>query len=162
MFEDPQLELQQLSQNITIERIMSMSVEEYKELFISVGKDWTWAERLVIPEEELENIISDSNMEIYLMNVDGELAGFVELDRRNDNDIEISYLGLMPDFIGKGLGKYILHWAIQKAWSYMPSRLWLHTCELDSPNAMALYQKVGFKIYKVCPEDQYLPEIYND
>jgi GNAT superfamily N-acetyltransferase len=54
----------------------------------------------------------------------------------------------MQEFIGQGLGKYFLQWAIDKAWSYQPTRLWLHTDTLDHPAALPNYQKAGFVVYK--------------
>src|SRR5262245_65864423 len=49
----------------------------------------------------------------------------------------------MPEFIGQGLGKYFLRWAIDKAWSYGPRRFWLHTDTKDHPGALPNYLKAG-------------------
>jgi hypothetical protein len=46
------------------------------------------------------------------------------------------------------LGKYFLQWTIDKAWSYGPTRFWLHTCMKDHPAALPNYLKAGFAIYK--------------
>ena len=54
----------------------------------------------------------------------------------------------MPDFIGQGLGKWFLQWTIDKAWSYSPQRIWLHTCTLDHPAALPMYKKAGFEVFK--------------
>lgn len=148
MLEDPHLGLPKIDKDIEIKKNIP-SVDEYRKLFTEVGKKWLWSSRLVMSEKELKNIITDPKVEIFLFKVNKTLAGFTELDRRFTNDIELAFLGLIPDFIGKGLGKYLLYWAIQKAWSYNPARLWLHTCTNDHPNALELYKKVGFKIFKV-------------
>ncbi|MCD4679158.1 MAG: GNAT family N-acetyltransferase [Bacteroidales bacterium] len=155
MFEDPKLGLPSNDNNISIEKHVP-TVDDYRKLFIAVGKNWLWSSRLVMTKEELEKIITDNNVEIYLLKIDGTTAGFIELDRSFENDIELAFLGLIPDFIGKGFGKYCLHWAIQKSWFYNPKRLWLHTCKLDHPNAMELYKKVGFKVYKVSMIEEYI------
>jgi len=146
MFEDPELGLPSTDQSIDIDKHFP-TVDEYREMFAIVGKEWLWSSRLVISKEELRSIISDPKVEIYILKIDGTLAGFIELDRRFEDDIELAFLGLIPDFIGKGLGKYCLYWAIGKSWSYKPKRLWLHTCKLDHPNALELYKKSGFKVY---------------
>jgi GNAT superfamily N-acetyltransferase len=65
--------------------------------------------------------------------VHDEVAGFFELERHADGSVEISYFGLMPSFIGRGLGKAMLSAAATEAWSLNASRVWLHTCTLDSP-----------------------------
>ena len=86
--------------------------------------------------------------EVYVLHVDGTPAGFAELDRRDTKDIELVQFGLMPGFIGQGLGRYLLQWTIDKAWSFGPRRFWLHTCTLDHKFAMQNYQSGGFVIYR--------------
>ena len=75
-------------------------------------------------------------------------AGFAELDRRVAGEVELVQFGLLPEFIGQGLGKFFLQWAIDKSWGYGPRRLWLHTCSLDHPAALPNYLKAGFQICK--------------
>jgi len=45
------------------------------------------------------------------------------LDRRIEGEIELVQFGLVPEFIGQGLGRYFVQWTIDKAWSYSPKRL---------------------------------------
>jgi hypothetical protein len=62
--------------------------------------------------------------------------------------VEIAYFGLMPSGIGQGLGRALLTRAVDAAWSLkpQPSRVWLHTCTLDHPAALANYLARGFKV----------------
>ena len=76
------------------------------------------------------------------------LAHLAELDRRQEEEIELAYFGLLPDFIGKGLGSYLLDWAVETAWAHNPIRLWVHTCDFDHPGAFAVYQRAGFAPYE--------------
>jgi ribosomal protein S18 acetylase RimI-like enzyme len=83
----------------------------------------------------------------------GVPAGFIELDSRptdnsHDKEVEIAYFGLMPEFIGRGLGRYLLAWGIGKAFESDLGRLWVHTCNFDHPEALALYQRAGFEAYR--------------
>jgi GNAT superfamily N-acetyltransferase len=78
--------------------------------------------------------------EVHVLHVDGTPAGFAELDRRIEGEIELVQFGLMPEFIGQSLGRYFLQWTIDKAWSYGPRRFWLHTCTKDHPAALPNYQ----------------------
>jgi GNAT superfamily N-acetyltransferase len=57
---------------------------------------------------------------------------------------------LLPKFIGRGFGGALLTSAIEKAWQMSPSitRVWVHTCTLDHPRALANYQARGMVIYK--------------
>jgi GNAT superfamily N-acetyltransferase len=62
-------------------------------------------------------------------------------------EAELAYFGLMQDFLGRGLGSFLLATAIDIAWSKPIERLWVHTNTLDHPRALPLYQKMGFVPY---------------
>jgi GNAT superfamily N-acetyltransferase len=120
----------------------------YRFLYDAVGRDYDWSSRKKLSDVELSAIIHDPRDEIHVLLVDGVPAGFVELDCRVEGEIEIAQFGLMPEFIGQGLGKYFLQWTIDRAWSYSPRRLWLHTCTQDHPAALPNYLQAGFALYK--------------
>jgi GNAT superfamily N-acetyltransferase len=124
------------------------TVSFYRFLYNGVGGPWSWYERRVIDDAALIEAIHDERVEIYVLYSRGVPAGYVELDRRTGNDVEIAYFGLMPEFIGRGLGRYFLQWALDAAWSYDPDRVWLHTCTLDHPSALGTYQRNGLAPYK--------------
>jgi GNAT superfamily N-acetyltransferase len=121
----------------------------YRFLYDAVGRDWQWLSRKKLSDAELARIIHDPLDEVHVLSVEGVPAGFAELDRRSPGEIELVQFGLMPEFIGQGLGKYFLQWTIDRAWDYHANRLWLHTCTHDHPNALPNYQKAGFVIYRV-------------
>jgi GNAT superfamily N-acetyltransferase len=114
----------------------------------AVGEQWSWTSRKKLSDSEIAAIIHDPMVEIHVMYCDGVPAGFAELDRRREGEVELVQFGLLPDFIGKGLGKYFLSWTLDKIWSYQPKRVWLHTCTLDHPAALPNYLKAGFVVYK--------------
>jgi GNAT superfamily N-acetyltransferase len=120
----------------------------YRFLLESVGEKWNWEGREKLSDAALCAIIHDPRDEIHVLFVDGVPAGFVELDRRIEGEIEIVFFGLVPEFIGQGLGKLFLQWVIDRAWSYGPQRLWLHTDTEDHPAALPLYLRMGFAVYK--------------
>ena len=124
------------------------SVAYYRFLYNSVGDAFQWFSRKKLSDDALAQIIGDPCDEVHVLHVDGVPAGFAELDRRIENEIELVQFGLMGPYIGQGLGKYFLQWTIDRAWSYRPKRLWLHTCSLDHPNALPNYVKAGFVIYR--------------
>jgi GNAT superfamily N-acetyltransferase len=125
------------------------TISYYRYLYDAVGTPWQWRSRKKLSDAELAAIIHDPLDEVHVLHVDGVPAGFAELDRCQPGEIELVQFGLTPEFIGQGLGKYFLHWTIERAWSYQPRRFWLHTCTLDHPRALANYQKAGFAIYHV-------------
>ena len=120
--------------------------KEYKDLFTAVGKEWGWSGRLILKEEELKAVIQAKSNEIYRLYCGGEVAGFAELDRSVEGQVEIAYFGLVPEFIGRGLGKFFLDWAVRKAWEGETERVWLHTCQYDHPGALSVYLKAGFRV----------------
>jgi GNAT superfamily N-acetyltransferase len=124
------------------------TVAYYRFLYHTVGKDYHWYSRGQLSDHELATILENPLNEVHVLHVEGTPAGFAELDRRNQDDIELVQFGLMPGFLGQGLGRYFLQWTIDKAWSYQPRRFWLHTCTLDHPAALPNYQKAGFTVYK--------------
>ena len=124
------------------------TVSFYRYLYDTVGEPWNWTDRRVIGGDQLGAIISDPKVEIYVLYASGVPAGFAELDRRVEGEVELAYFGLLPDFTGRGLGRYFLDWAIHAAWESEPRRVWLHTCDLDDPRALPLYQRAGFTAYR--------------
>jgi GNAT superfamily N-acetyltransferase len=124
------------------------AVAYYRFLYDTVGRGYDWTSRNKLSDADLAAILHDPWVEVHVLMADGVPAGFAELDRRIEGEIELVQFGLMPEFIGQGLGKYFLRWIIDKAWSYQPRRFWLHTCTQDHPAALPNYLKAGFAIYK--------------
>jgi len=130
----------------------------YKFLYQSVGEEWAWRDRLVMSNSELRKILSSNDTQVHVLYVSGSPAGYVELYRHDDGSVEIMYFGLRRDYMGRGLGKHLLSHGIDRAWKMDATRVWLHTCNLDGPHALANYQKRGFKVFKV--EEEPMPELY--
>ena len=130
----------------------------YKFLYQSVGEEWAWRDRLQMTNSELREILSSKDTQVHVLFVSGSPAGYVELFRHSDGSVEIAYFGLRRDYMGRGLGKHLLSYGVVRAWEMDTERVWLHTCNLDDPHALANYQKRGFRIYKVVEEP--LPELY--
>lgn len=135
-------------EGLTVIHARHPTVAYYRFLYNSVGKDWQWTSRGKFSDADLARIIQDPHEEVHVLFVDGVPAGFADLDRRVPGEIEIVQFGLVPEFIGQGLGKYFLHWVIDRAFRYHPNRLWLHTCTNDHPAALPNYLKAGFVVYK--------------
>jgi GNAT superfamily N-acetyltransferase len=124
------------------------TIAYYRFLYDAVGRPWQWLSRRKLSDEQLAPVIHDPRDEVHVLHVEGAPAGFAELDRRQEGEIELVQFGLITEFIGQGLGKFFLQWTIDRAWSYQPKRFWLHTCDLDHPAAIPNYKKAGFEVYK--------------
>jgi GNAT superfamily N-acetyltransferase len=132
---------------ISIIRARRPTVSFYRYLYDTVGGPWMWYERKRMDDAALAAVVQDPRVAVYVLYVDGVPAGFVELDRREPAEVELAYFGLMPEFIGRGLGQYLLDWAVANAWESKPDRVWVHTCNYDHPGALATYQRAGFEVY---------------
>tara|TARA_R110000868_G_scaffold96110_22_gene264429 strand:+ start:1754 stop:2266 length:513 start_codon:yes stop_codon:yes gene_type:complete len=122
-------------------------VHFYRYLYDTIGRDYTWVSRRKLSDEALASIIHHDDVEIYVLWLNGAPAGFTEIDYRMMPDADLCFLGVMPDFIGQGIGRFLLCEAIRLAWSRGPERLTVQTCTLDHPNALRLYQRHGFSAY---------------
>jgi GNAT superfamily N-acetyltransferase len=145
---EPQAYSQAPRAGVIVLHARTPTISYYRYLYDTVGERWLWWERRKMSDRELASIVQDPRVEVHVLFFEGVPAGYAELDRRRGNDIEVAYFGLIPDFIGKGLGRAFLCWAVTKAWSHGPDRVWVHTCDLDHPSALPLYKKVGFVPFK--------------
>ena len=132
----------------TLTRIEKPTVAFYRFLYNSVGAPWTWVERRLLDDATLSAAITAPGVEIHVLHTDGGPAGYGELDHGlRKGEVNLAYFGLMPDVIGKGLGRYFLDAMIDLAWSGGPERVWVHTCDLDHPRALDIYRRAGFTVY---------------
>jgi GNAT superfamily N-acetyltransferase len=134
--------------DLLVMRAEQPSVSYYRYLYDHVGSPWLWYERRLLGDDALATIVRDPAVEVHVLYVAGVPAGYAELDRRVAGEAELAYFGLLPDFIGQGLGAHLLGWAIRRGWRGGPRRLWVHTCSLDHPRALDTYLASGFKEYR--------------
>ncbi len=154
MWQPPQREFFPPREGILILQARQPTIAYYRFLFDTVGGPWHWTSRKKLTDDALRAIIHDPRDEIYVLHVEGVPAGFVELDRRVEGEIEITFFGLMAEFIGQGLGRFFLDWAVAQAWKYQPRRLWVHTCTRDHPGALPNYLRAGFAVFREEVKDE--------
>ena len=120
-----------------------------KFFYKQVGKKHRWIDRLSWSDVKWINYISNKNLETYIISESDELVGFFELLYNPElKETEISYFGLLEEYIGKGIGGYALSVAIKKSFEKNIKRVWLHTCTLDHPNALKNYIARGMTVFK--------------
>jgi GNAT superfamily N-acetyltransferase len=128
-----------------VERIEECPPSFFRYLYAEVGRAWHWVDRLGWSDDRVRRHLADPAVSLWLLSWRGAPAGYFELKRGADGDCEIAYFGLLPDFTGRGWGKYLLTCAVQAAWGTGASRVWLHTCTLDHPAALPNYLRRGFR-----------------
>jgi GNAT superfamily N-acetyltransferase len=133
--------------DVVVMRSERPTVSFYRYLYEQVGTRWMWYERRLISDDRLAAVVQDPDVHVHVLYVGGSPAGYAELDCRAAGEVELAYFGLLPDFIGYGLGSYFLSWAVHRAWDQGRRRLWVHTCTLDHPRALATYRHIGFSEY---------------
>ncbi len=111
--------------DIRVERAVRCTVSFYRYLYREVGDSYHWHDRNKWGDDVVP-------------------AGYFELSRGDDSSVEIVHFGLLPEFIGHGLGKHLLTVAVEEAWRDGANRVWLHTCTLDNRAALPNYIKRGF------------------
>lgn len=116
----------------------------YRFLYTAVGASWLWSERLTLDDAVLAAAIHDPKVMIYVLYRQGVPAGFAELDLRADDRAELVRFGLLPEFHGRSLGRYLLRWVLDTVWDLEPGKICTTVSSLDSPAALALCQRLGF------------------
>ncbi len=119
-------------------------------LYTAVGGDWYWLDRLPWTYASWLAWVAREEVETWIAWKSGTPAGYFELEAQPGGNVEIGHLGLLPRFAGAGLGGYLLTQAVHRAWRIRPgvSRVWVHTCTLDHPGAVANYLARGFAVFR--------------
>ena len=124
-----------------------------RDLYLRVGQQWDWIDKRPCTDDEWKEYAAAAELYTFAGYYDDVLAGYYELRQDKEGGVEIAYFGLLPEFIGRGLGGALLTSAIEEAWSrrdgIVTSRVWVHTCNRDHPQALANYQARGMIVYKV-------------
>jgi GNAT superfamily N-acetyltransferase len=143
---------------LRIEQAKIPSPEFSRFLYSSVGANYYWIDRLSWNYERWQMYLNRQEVETWVAYIWGMPAGYIELESQSENNVEVAYFGVLPQFIGQRLGGHLLSIGVQRAWEIGAKRIWVHTCSLDSPHALANYQARGFQIYQQEVHNQELPE----
>ncbi len=136
-----------------VERVLApldpCSVADWRTLYARIGADWHWHDRDAWPDSEIAARLCSPHVSVYQVaaratDTPEQAGGFLELERSPDGAVEIVYLGLHSDSIGLGLGGWLVESAVRRAYALGATRVWLHTCTLDSPAALPNYLARGF------------------
>ncbi len=145
-----------LPAGVRSEPVAPCSVAFSRMLYDAVGRDYHWVDRHAWSDEYLAAFLARPSHTVWTLHVDDTLAGYFELQSCPDGSTQIQYLGLLPAFHGRGLGRHLLAEAVRRAFAQAPTRVWLHTCTLDHPAALPNYLKRGFRPFK---EERYFQEL---
>lgn len=120
-----------------------------RRFYCMVGSSWNWTERLVWSDDDWHDYVHRDALSTWVARIGGQSAGYFELESQADGNVEIAYFGLLPEFIGRGLGGPLLSAAVERAWDRPDTRrVWVHTCTDDHQHALDNYRKRGFEVFK--------------
>ena len=138
-----------LNDRYSVKLLEPINFELNKFFYKNIGKNHHWVDRLIWTEKQWIEYVSDQKVKTYILKNNDELAGYFELIYHKDNnEIEIAYLGLLEEYHNQKLGSYLLSSAIKSSFINKPKRVWVHTCSLDHKNALSNYLARGMKIFK--------------
>jgi ribosomal protein S18 acetylase RimI-like enzyme len=131
------------------------SAEFSRFLYTAVGADCSWTDRLGWTYARWQEHLARPGTETWVAYEHGTPAGYIELDAQDEGRAEIGYFGLLPAFRGRGIGGHLLSYGTARAWDLAgrwplrapTKRVWVHTCSLDGPHALANYRRRGFRIF---------------
>ena len=135
--------------DIVMTPLPSDDVETYRCCYQTVGAAYHWRDRWDWTDDQVRAHLADPRISVTVARRLDALAGYYELRRVTEDDsVEVAYFGIVPAEFGRGFGKHLLSCAVRDAWALRPSRVWVHTCTLDHPNALPNYVARGFVPYK--------------
>jgi GNAT superfamily N-acetyltransferase len=130
----------------TLERVDSCPPALWRFLYIEVGRRYRWIDRLDWTDAEIAAYLADPAVSLWILTIEDQPAGYFELRHDAEGGVEIAYLGVIRAFHGRGLGGHLLTTATREAWALKPTRVWLHTSDLDDSAALPNYLSRGFVI----------------
>lgn len=138
-----------LISGLLVEEVDPPDPEINRQYYRLVGSAWCWTDRLSWSQNDWRNYVDRDVLKTFVGILDGVEVGYFELEVQDSGNVEIVYFGLLPYYIGKGLGGSFLSAAVEHAWELPGSkRVWLHTCTQDHKHALGNYKARGFKIFK--------------
>ncbi|HEY5441489.1 MAG TPA: GNAT family N-acetyltransferase [Gemmatimonadaceae bacterium] len=144
---------------VTVARVPHPMPELNRFFYAAVGADYHWTDRLSWSLPKWREYLAQPDVDTYVLAVDGIPAGYFELKRHKNSDVEIKYFGLIGSYIGKGLGAHMLTAAAETAWAAGAKRVILDTCSLDHPKAFEHYVARGFKLYRTDVVKKEIPNL---
>jgi RimJ/RimL family protein N-acetyltransferase len=131
---------------LAIRRAELPSPELARFLYTAVGGPWYWIDRLDWDWERWHAHLTQPGVELWIAYLRGTPAGYAELEH-GPHETLLAYFGLLPEFIGRGLGPRVLHAVLTRAWEPGPARVKVDTGSFDGPAALRTYERAGFRVY---------------
>lgn len=139
---------------LELEPVRASRPELVRSTYLRIGEPHQWISRVEWTPERWREHLERADVLCLLARVEAEPAGLVELELQRAGEVEITVFGLLPEFVGRGLGGELLTAAARSAWEARAPghprtrRVWLHTSSLDHPHALRNYERRGFRVFR--------------
>ncbi len=114
MLERPPLE-DVSSSELSLRQVQNPGLDWYRALYRRIGAPWLWFSRLEMTDEQLAAVLHRSSTELFVCEREGSEIGIAELDRSQPPNVEITSFALLPEEIGKGLGRSLMTQLLDQA-----------------------------------------------
>ncbi len=133
-----------------VERVTPADPRLNQQFYRDVGGPWQWTDRLSWSEDDWHRYVARDELQTWIGYQSDTAVGYFELESQSGGDVEIAYFGLLPTYIGQGLGGPFLSAAVNHAWATPGTRrVWVHTCADDHEHALENYRRRGFQVFKI-------------
>ncbi|MGX9355149.1 GNAT family N-acetyltransferase [Roseobacteraceae bacterium S113] len=134
----------QMPEGVALSAQSAPRADWYRDLFLRIGAPWLWWSRLEWSDARLAAHLAQGNVRVWSVEKNGVHEGLLELDFSDDGSCELAFFGLTDQLIGTGTGRALMSVALDEAFARPITKLVIHTCTLDSPQALQFYRKAGF------------------
>jgi GNAT superfamily N-acetyltransferase len=101
-------------------------------------------------EQQWLNLLARPGVRCWIARVGADVVGMILMQRHARGDVEITKFGLVPEWVGRGLGAHLLALATRLAWDFGEvDRVWLATPSIDHPHALSNYRNRGYRPFRI-------------
>ena len=113
------------NKDLIIEKINPPDIEINKFFYKNVGKKHRWVDRLEWDNLKWISYLENEKVDTYVLKSNDNLVGYFEaIKNEQNNSTEIAYFGIIEEFIGKGIGAYLLSEAIKICFQKKSKRIY--------------------------------------
>ncbi len=134
--------------NIVVRKCLEPCWHINRMFYMEIGKQWNWLEKRDWTNDQWRAYVENSNISTYIVYLKDTPIGYCELELDEEGGVEIVYIALFKNYIGKGIGFHLLSYVVKEAWKMSIDRIWLDTCSMDHINLAKNCLKCGFERYK--------------
>jgi GNAT superfamily N-acetyltransferase len=140
--------------DLVLREVAASDAALVRETYVRIGEPLGWAGRMAWSDDRWRSELGADGVRTWIALLEEGVAGLIELDSAPNGDVGIVVLGLVPAFIGRGLGAVLLTETVRRAWALegpngeRTRRVWVQTSSADHPHALPNYEARGFRVFR--------------